>query len=164
MTNKIWNELAHIKYGEFYLTRYLGLQRDFKKGFNIVTLLVSASGILGWKQFENYVWIAFLLIAIMQLAILIENQIIKSDKEIDEISNLRMMYTRYFNKLEKLWTDFFTEAIDEETAKNQYFALRQSDWENIEEVDCKLSIKKFKRMMKNTEKETHIYFNQYHKQ
>ena len=135
MTNKIWYEMTNIKYGEIYLTKYLGLQRTLKKVFQILTLIVSLSGILGWKYFEDYVWIAFILIAIVQLLLLIENQIIRSDKEIEEISNLRMMYTRYFNKLEPLWTKYQYDQINDNKALDKYFKLRQSDWEKIEELD-----------------------------
>lgn len=88
MTNKIWYELVNMKYGEIYLSKYLGFQRTLKKTFNIMTLLLSVSGIIGWKYFEDYAWIAFALIAVMQVFILIENEIIRSDKEIEEISSL----------------------------------------------------------------------------
>ncbi|MBK6265248.1 hypothetical protein JKA74_09370 [Marivirga sp. S37H4] len=162
MTNKIWYEMTNIKYGEIYLTKYLGLQRTLKKVFQILTLIVSLSGILGWKYFEDYVWIAFILIAIVQLLLLIENQIIRSDKEIEEISNLRMMYTRYFNKLERLWTKYHYDQIKDNKAMDKYFELRQSDWENIEELDCKLSIKRYKKLIEHTEIETNHYLNKYH--
>lgn len=162
MTNKIWYEMTNIKYGEIYLTKYLGFQRTLKKGFQILTLLVSLSGIIGWKYFEDYVWIAFILIAIVQLLLLIENQIIRSDKEIEEISNLRMMYTRYFNKLEILWTKHQYDQIKDKKAMDQYFELRQTDWENIEELDCKLNIKRYKKMRNHTEIETNHYLNKYH--
>jgi len=154
--------MTNIKYGEIYLTKYLGLQRTLKKSFQIMTLIVSLTGILGWKYFEDYVWIAFILIAIVQLLLLIENQIIRSDKEIEEISNLRMMYTRYFNKLEILWTNHQYEQIKEKKAMKEYFELRQSDWENIEELDCKLNIKRYKKMRNHTEIETNHYLNKYH--
>ena len=136
MINKIWYELVDIKYGEIYLTKYLSFHRRLKKTFNIITLLISVSGILGWKYFENYAWIAFILIAIMQLFTLIENEIIRSDKEIEEISNLRMCYTKYFNKLEKLWSDIKLGKITTEEALECFFTLRQIDWEKIEEIDC----------------------------
>jgi len=154
--------MTNIKYGEIYLTKYLGFQRTLKKGFQILTLLVSLSGIIGWKYFEDYVWIAFILIAIVQLLLLIENQIIRSDKEIEEISNLRMMYTRYFNKLEILWTKHQYDQIKDKKAMDQYFELRQTDWENIEELDCKLNIKRYKKMRNHTEIETNHYLNKYH--
>lgn len=162
MTNKIWYEMVNMKYGEIYLSKYLGVQRTLKKSFQILTLLVSLSGILGWKYFENYVWIAFILIAIVQLLLLIENQIIRSDKEIEEISNLRMMYTRYFNKLEILWTKYQHDQIKDKKAIDDYFELRQSDWESIEELVCKLNIKRYKKLMNKTEFETNHYLNKYH--
>lgn len=162
MANKIWYEMVNMKYGEIYLSKYLGVQRTLKKSFQILTLIVSLSGILGWKYFENYVWVAFILIAIVQLLLLIENQIIRSDKEIEEISNLRMMYTRYFNKLESLWTKYQFNQTKEKKALNKYFELRQSDWEKIEELDCKLNIKRYKSLMNHTEIETNHYLNKYH--
>lgn len=162
MTNKIWHEMVNMKYGEIYLSKYLGVQRTLKKSFQILTLLVSLSGILSWKYFEKYVWIVFVLIAIIQLLLLIENQIIRSDKEIEEISNLRMMYTRYFNKLEILWTKYQHDQIKDKKAMSDYFELRQSDWENIEELDCKLNIKRYKKLMNKTEIETNHYLNKYH--
>lgn len=127
-----------------------------------MTLIVSASGILGWKYFEDYTWIAFLLIATMQLLLLVENQLIRSDKEIEDLGNLRMMYTKYFNKLETLWTNFYYNRIEEEAANDMYFKFREIYWEKIEELDCKLNIKKYKRLMDNTEQETSDYINKYH--
>ena len=162
MTNKIWYEMINIKYGEIYLTRYLGLQRTLKKVFQIMALLVSLSVILGWKYFEDYVWMAFILIAIVQLLLLIENQIIRSDKEIEQISNLRMMYTRYFNKLELLWTKYHSNQLKENKAIDKYFNLRKFDWESIEELDCKLNIKRYNKLMSLTEIETNHYLSKYH--
>lgn len=162
MANKIWFEMVDKKYGEIYLTKYLSLQRNLKKYFTIMTLLVSVSGILSWKFFEDYAWIAFVLIAIMQLVILIENQIIRSDKEIEEISNLRMMYTKYFNKLEQLYTEYHYDRITKENAIDRYFELRKTDWEKIEELDSKLDIKKYNYLMNESENESKQYINQYH--
>lgn len=162
MTNKIWYEMLNIKYGEIYLTKYLGLQRTLKKSFQILTLIISVSGILGWKYFEDYAWIAFILIMVMQLLLLIENQLIRSDEEIENISNLRMMYTRYFIKLEKLWTDFYYDRIDESSSVDKYFELKESEWEKIEQIDSKLNIKRYKRIMNTSEQETNDYINTYH--
>ena len=162
MTNKIWYEMVDKKYGEIYLTKYLSLQRTLKKSFTIFTLIISVSGILGWKYFENYAWIAFILISVMQLFILIENQIIRSETEIEQISELRLLYTKYFNKLEKLWTAFYCNRIDEETAFHDYFELRKTDWEKIEELDSKLNIRRYKYLMNKTEVETNKYLNKFH--
>jgi hypothetical protein len=68
MDKKIWYEMVDIKYGETYLTKYLGLQRNLKRTFKITTLVLSLSGVLGWKYFEDIVWIALILIAIIQIS------------------------------------------------------------------------------------------------
>ena len=162
MENKIWYEMVDIKYGETYLTMYLGFQRTLKKTFNILTLILSVSGILGWKYFENYAWIAFILIAVMQLFVLIENEIMRSDKEIEDIASLRMMYTRYFNKLERLWTKYENKKISEDDSFDEFFQLKETDWEKIEELDCKLNIKKYKWLMNKSDRETNTYINKFH--
>lgn len=161
MTSKIWYEMTNIKYGEIYLTKYLGLQRTLKKIFQVLTLLVSMSGILGWKYFEDYVWIAFILIATVQLLLLIENQLISSDKEIEDIYNLRIKYTKYFTRLEQLWADNFYDRISEDKAIDEYFSLRRKYWIKIEELDNRLNIKKWPRLLKNTDRDTRIYINTY---
>ena len=161
MKNKIWYELVDIKYGEFYLTVYIGLQRRLKKSFNILTLLISVSGILGWKFFENYAWIAFILIAIMQLFTLIENHLIRSDNEIEQISELKMLYTRYFNKLECLWEEYKNDRITENRSSELFFEYRKNDWEKIQELDAKLDIKSWKWLMRQADKETNNYLNKY---
>jgi len=163
MNDKIWYEMVDMKYGEIYLTLYLGLQRTLKKSFNILTLILSVSGILGWKYFENYVWIAFILIAIMQLFILIENEIIRSDKEIENIAALRMMYTRYFNKLDRLWTEYKMSRISEESSLDTFFKYKETDWEKIEELDCKLNIKEYNWLMNKADIQTNSYINKFHK-
>jgi len=163
MNDKIWFEMVDMKYGETYLTFYLGLQRTLKKTFNILTLILSVSGILGWKYFENYVWIAFILIAIMQLFVLIENEIIRSDKEIEDIASLRMMYTRYFNKLERLWTEFQYNKINEDESLEKFFQLKETDWEKIEELDCKLNIKEYIWLMDKADIKTNNYITKFHK-
>ncbi len=162
MKNKIWYELVDIKFGEIYLTKYLSFHRKLKKLFNIMTLLISVSGILGWKFFEDYAWIAFILIAIMQLFTLIENQLIRSDKEIEQIFELKMLYTKYFHKLENLWSDYKEDKISEASASTSFFELRKNDWEKIQELDGKLDIKDLKKMMEKTETETNNYLNKYH--
>ena len=65
MNDKIWFEMVDMKYGETYLTLYLGLQRTLKKTFNILTLLLSVSGILGWKYFEKNNYSAFLFMSLI---------------------------------------------------------------------------------------------------
>ncbi len=162
MTNKIWYELVDIKYGDTYLSLYLGRQHTFKKTFKILTLVFSGGGLMGWKIWEPIAWIAFSLIAIVQLVGLIENQLIRSDKEIEQIADLRTMYTRYFNKIEKLWIKHQNDSTDEQTAIDEFFKIRKSDWEKIESLDNKLNIRGYKKLETNANKLTRDYLTKYH--
>lgn len=161
MIKKTWYEMVNIKYGESYLAQYIGLQHRLKKAFKVMTLILSISGIFGWKYFENYSWIAFILIAIMQVLTLVENQLIRSDKEIEDISILKMKYTAYFNNLEKLWTEYDKKIKNENEVFERFYELRKSDWESIEELDCKLDIKKYKWLLDKADNDTNYYINNY---
>lgn len=162
MTNMIWYEMVDMKYGETYLSKYIGLQHRLKKTFKIMTLILSVSGIFGWKYFEGLAWVAFILIAVMQLLTLVENQLIRSDKEVEDISALRMKYTKYFNNLEKLWTECQNGMKSNKECFELFYELRKTDWEPIEELDNKLDIKKFKWLMNKADTDTKDYINKYH--
>ncbi|MCG6191463.1 hypothetical protein [Maribellus maritimus] len=162
MREKIWYEMMQIKFGEKYLAFYLSLQYRFKKIFKILTLVFSGSGILGWKLWQPIAWIALVLIASIQILSLIENQIIRSDKEIGDIAKLRELYLKYFNKLEKLWVDLDTSKITEDEASQLFFRFRSKDFQIIEKLDNTLGIKKWKKIEKKADLEARQYFNTYH--
>jgi len=162
MTDKIWYEMVHTKFGDNYLVNYLSRQKTIRKWFKIVTLVFSTSGVLGWKIWEYAPIIACGLIAVMQIVTLIENQIILSDQDIDNIAGLRNKYISYFNKLEKLWTDLQQKKIDEHAASEQFYKLRQIG-ADIEATDNKLHINgQIKTLLDKADTETRNYFSQYH--
>lgn len=164
MEEKIWYEMVQMKFGEKYLALYISLQYQLKKYFKIATLVFSGSGILGWKLWQPIAWIALILIAIVQILSLIENQIIRSDKEVSDILKLRELYLKYFNKLEKLWVDYNSSEITEKEASRLFFKYRTSDHQTIESLDNKLGIKKWKKLESNADSETRQYFKTYHSQ
>lgn len=162
MTDKIWYEMVHTKFGDNYLANYINRQKTIRKWFKIFTLVFSTSGILGWTIWEYAPIIACGLIAVMQIVTLIENQIILSDQDIENISGLRNKYIYYFNKLEKLWTELQNKKINEHTASEQFYKLRQIG-ADIEATDNKLHINgQIKPLLDKADVETRNYFSQYH--
>jgi hypothetical protein len=161
MRDKIWYEMTHIKYGDTYLAYYLFRQKTIKKWFKILTLVFSASGVLGWKFWDGFPVIACILISVLQLFNLVENQIIISEKESEKISNLRNKYVSYFNSLEKLWIDFDADRLNEQEATEQFYQLRQVGLE-IEALDNELHIRKIKKLCQKADLETRDYIIQYH--
>lgn len=161
MREKIWYEMVHIKYGGNYLAYYINKKRTIRKYFKIAILIFSTGGVLGWKIWQGFPVVACVLIAIMQLIGLIENQIILSDNDIEKFSELRNKYVSYFNRLEKLWTDFHSSSITEEEANGRFYKLRKIG-EEIEALDNKLHIQTIKALNAKAEIETNNYINQYH--
>ena len=153
--------MVHTKYGDNYLALYLNRQKFIKKWYNILILVFSTSGVLGWTVWSYFPVIACGLIAFMQIITLIEKHIIPSDKDIDDVSKLRNKYISYFNRLEKLWKDYRSKQLDEKQANEQFYALRQFN-ANIEAIDNKLNIQEIKRLKLKADKQTNNYFNQYH--
>lgn len=161
MRDKIWYEMCHIKYGDSYLAHYLFRQKSIRKWFKILTLVFSTGGVFGWKIWVGIPVIACILISFMQLINLVENQIIINEKEINKICELRNKYVSYFNKLEKLWTDFDADRISEQEASEQFYLLRQ-DGADLETRDNELHISIFKKLCTRADLETRNYFIQYH--
>ena len=161
MRNKIWYNMLQIKYGEIYLSLYLDFQKDLKRYIKIATLVFSGSGVFGWAFWEPLAWIACIVIAIIQLIGLIENQIVRSDAELEEISVLRSMYLKYLTKLEELWYDCENGSKKEKKIKNSYFSLRETDFLAIESLDDKLNIKHWKGLKNKADIRTREYFNNF---
>jgi uncharacterized membrane protein len=154
--------MVQIKFGEIYLALYISLQYRIKKYFKIAILVFSGSGIFGWKLWQPIAWIVLILIAIVQILSLIENHIIRSDKEVSDIGKLRELYLKYFNKLEKLWVDYNSTEITETEASRLFFEYRRNDYQSIETLDNKLGIKRWRKLVNFADSETRQYFNTYH--
>jgi hypothetical protein len=161
MRDKIWYEMMHVKYGDTYLAYYLFRQKTKKKWFKILTLVFSASGVLGWKFWEGFPVIACVLISVIQLFNLVENHVIISEKETEKVSTLRNKYVLYFNRLEKLWIDFDENRLNEQETTEQFYQLRGLGLD-IEALDNELHIGKFKKLCQKADLDTRYYFVQYH--
>lgn len=133
--------MADAKAGEKFLERYIYFHKSLKKGFTVITLIISFTGILKWKQFEDYVSYAFLAIAILQLVILIQNQFLKSDKQVEDLIRLKIMYGKYYRKLERLWMEHQSDSMDEANVRNKYYSLQDQLQEPIERLDSELHIR-----------------------
>ena len=131
--------MIQIKYGEVYLSLYLDFQKDLKRYIKIATLVFSGSGVFGWAFWEPLAWIACIIIAIIQLISLIENQIVRSDTELEEISLLRSMYLNYLAKLEELWYELDNNIKKEKKIKEEYFSLKNTDFVSIENLMISLT-------------------------
>lgn len=159
---KIWYDIVNIKYGDEYLILYLSRQRTIRKWFKILTILFSASGIFSAFQSAKIpTVISCAVIGLVQLATSIENFIIHSETDIDELSKLRLLYYDRTNKLEELWYSLLSKKITDDIAAESFFDLRKSAKE-IEELDNKLNIRHFKKLLLKADTNTRNYLNTYY--
>ena len=102
-----------------------------------------------------------MLVAIVQLFHLVENQVILSEADIARLAELRNLYLKQCNKLEKLWIDYRASRLSEERVTEAFFKLRE-EAQKIEALDNKLNVKKRKKLMGKANTETNNYLTQYH--
>jgi hypothetical protein len=161
MEEKLWYEFVHTKYGDCYLCHYLSAQQDLRKLVKIFTLLFSTTGILGWTVWKDAPIVSCILVAIVQLFHLVENQVILSESDILKIAELRTLYLKQCNKIEKLWVDYRANRVTEKEVSDSFFKLREEAIK-IEALDNKLNIKQRKKLMEKADRETKNYINQFH--
>lgn len=159
---KIWYDLVHTKFGDEYLILYLGKQKLYRKWFKMLTILFSATGIFSAFQSAKIpTIISCAIIGIVQLATSIENFIIHSEDDLDNLGKLRMLYYDRINKLEELWDSLNNKKISVDEATKEFFELRKSSKE-IEELDNKLNVRTFKNLKKVAEINTENYLKTYY--
>jgi|AntRauTorckE5430_2_1112549.scaffolds.fasta_scaffold53857_1 hypothetical protein len=140
MRKKVWNELAQIRHSLEYLALFLDVQKSRKKWFNILTVIFSTGGVMGWKMWEYAPAVACAIIAVIHLFKLLENQVMLSDEKFEKLSELRTKHLEYSNDLEKLWFEFENGCKDEVELRNTYFELRKEHYTKIQKMDDALNI------------------------
>lgn len=159
---KIWHDLVDSKYGDEYLILYLKRQKAIRKWFKIFTIIFSASGIFSAFQSAKIPTIVSCsLIGIVQLFTSIENFIIHSEDDLDRLSKLRLLYYDRTNRLEKLFDDLIAKKKTDEEATDVFFDLRESSKE-IEDLDNKLNIRNFKKLIIIADTNTRNYLKSYY--
>jgi hypothetical protein len=159
--SKIWYDFVNTKYGDEYLILYLAKQRRIRKRFKIATIVFSASGIFGWKVWELMPVFACGGIAIIQLITSLENFLVHSEKDLDDLSRLRLMYYERANKLEHLWHLYYNSKITDDEAGKQFFGFRTSA-KAIEDLDNKLNVRQYPKLIKESDKRANHYLKTYY--
>lgn len=127
MRNRIWIELTQAKFYVEFTSLYCDRQRSILRYFNLGVLAFSTGGVMGWAFWGNMPLVACCIISTISLLRLVQPQLIMSDKQIQNLDSIYKFYFDYYNKLERLWFDFEHGAIDSETAKAQFFEIKDSE-------------------------------------
>lgn len=158
----VWYEFTHAKYWEQFLSQYSGQKIDWRKWFNIATIILSVIGASSWKLWEllsGYEWVTpmiFGLVALTQVFAAVQKEIIIDNETLSSIYRLRGLYISYSNKLEKLFIDIIDKKLTRDEIVEQYFALRETVYP-IEELKDSLNIKKLKQADEKSIEESNLY-------
>jgi hypothetical protein len=156
MREHIWYEMAHARYWEQYTSQYIGYKLSVRKFFNVIMILVAiVGGCLGFYYPQAPLY-ACGVVALLQLIINIKDNVVVDNETISKYSDLRDYYIEYFNRLEKLWLEYYTEYIDEVKAREEYLRLRETVYP-IERLKDALNISKLKYPDKHAEKQVNSY-------
>lgn len=157
----VWYELVHSKYWEQYLSEYIGVKIDWRKRYNIITVIASIFGISSWKGWELFdgvdvSFISLVVIATTQILSAIKKDIIIDNETQKSIMSLRSKYILYFNKVERLFIEIEDKKITREKLIEKYYILRDSVCE-LEELKDSLNINKLRKADKKGIKNTMTY-------
>ena len=159
MRNRIWTELTQSKHNIEFTTLYSDRQRFTLRIFNIVISVFSSAGIMGWEIWEKLPLIACVLIAGISLMRLLQPNLITNEKQLNNLDKIHKFYTKYNNRIEELWYEFYSGRIDEKEATNKFFEIKNTE-SDINPLIAETIRRKPNRIEKKAKKNSDEYFNQ----
>lgn len=159
MRARIWSEMLQARHNHFCCTKLLAKQRSEIKWFNIIVLVFSAGGAMGWKFWDYFPAASCTIIAIIQIARLVESQILPSEKNIENLEQVISFYFRYNNEMEKLWYDHYNYRLEDKEAQDKFYELKEEEEEINKKVN-KVVKKVSKKICKESDEETRNYLKQ----
>ena len=153
MYDRLWNEIALIKYHYEYIILYLDWHKSIRKWIKITTTLFSAGGVFGWKIFETTLpQIACSGIAIIQLLTLVEGHIYMSDDKMEKGAEMKVTLHEYLLKLEEAWYKVRRSKLNEDELANIFFELKNKYGTKIQELENKVDLRDKKKLMLKADK------------
>jgi hypothetical protein len=129
MRDRIWKELGQSKHNHFYSIFLLARQRRILNYFNIIILVFSSAGIMGWPIWQKLPLISCIIVAGISLLKLLSPHIAPSEKQIDKLDQITDFYFDYYNKIEQLWLDHYNNRLTEEQAQNKFYKVKATEKE-----------------------------------
>jgi len=160
----IWYEMGHAKFWEQYLAEYSTYKLDYRKWYNIATMILSVVGAASfplWKLIPDDLayymsGIIFGLMAIAQILAIFQKNMAVDNDQLQGIIKLRGMYITYFNKMEQLYVNTSEDRLTTDEAMTAYYQLREMTLP-IESLKDSLNIHPKKSVLKKGEEKAQKY-------
>lgn len=125
--NRIWEELRQAKANIICIQRYTDRNRKISRYFNGGIILLAAAGALGGAYEQWIAVIASGLVAVSTILKSLLPNFIQSEQELTELDRLMDYYSKYLNKIEKIWYNYENKCIEEQDAVNQFFETKDDE-------------------------------------
>ncbi len=155
MQDRIWTNLANIKFKCIYTAKVS--KRSYHAGnmYSIFLALASATSVATWAIWNKFPVVWASIVAISQVLHIAKPYIpfVKNDKEFIEQS---LLFESLYLSYEKLWFDNRKEDVDENQIEERFYNLRQKEHDintRFKHVVCP----NFKRLIKSSDEEADKY-------
>ena len=128
MRNRIWNNMANIKFKSIYTNECHRLSDSIGRIYSFFLSFASASSVAAWAIWKDYPLVWAGIVTIAQILHLAKPYLpfMKHDKDFLEMSfDFACLYLEY----ERLWVNYEDKRITEEEAENKFYLLRDQEIE-----------------------------------
>ena len=125
--NRIWEELKQSKANITCIQRYTDRGRCLLRGIDSVIIVFSVGGALGSLYNINIAIFGVSLVALTSIIKTALSSIAQSEQEFSELDRLMDFYSKYMNKLERIWYDFDNDLITESEMIHLLFDLKETE-------------------------------------
>lgn len=166
LRNRIWEDLFDAKKNEEFLSLYLASKRSNRNSYGIAIALISVLGaVLTFLQgqveyLRNSALVACLLIVIIQLADKALPGWLISDEEINRLSEYRIKYVTFYERLDRLWCEFENGKLSYSQVFDSYFNLREVNIE-LQQLDNSVLIKVNDRLTEEAKGRAQIHMDKH---
>lgn len=146
LRTRMWEDLFDAKKYDEFLSLYLASKRKNKVVYDIIIASISVLGaVLTFLQKEvellkSSAFVACMLIIVVQLADKALPSWVIGDEVINKLSEYRIKYVIFYERLDRIWCEFENEKINYNEAFEKYFDLRQMNIE-LQQLDNSVLIK-----------------------
>lgn len=127
MSKIIWEELCEVVFYNFYLIEFIESKRKLLNIINVLALIFTISGILGWYKFPQQYKFWAVSIIFIQMVNFYRNKFIVSSEELVTLDIIRNFYQERQVELEKLWHDFYNDKIDEDQTDKKFRLMQNKE-------------------------------------
>jgi len=127
MRERIWHEMTRARFNTEFTSLYTYRQRSILRWFNILVLVFSTGGVMGWKVWDSAPTVACVIIAGVSLLRLVQPHLLPTDKMLNHLNDIYEYYAKYYDNIERLWFDFDANRITEEQAMVRFYDLKANE-------------------------------------